>query len=86
MAAIVEKIESILKEKLQAETIEVEDQSYLHKGHEGAKKGGSHYRVAIVSPLFAGKSLVEQHQMVYEALEAEMKSEIHALALKTSDK
>lgn len=79
-----EKIKKILMKELQPTHIEVGDQSYLHKGHAGAMKGGGHYKVVVVSPLFKGKTLVEQHQMVYQALENEMKADIHALALKTS--
>ncbi|UZQ53788.1 BolA family transcriptional regulator [Trichothermofontia sichuanensis B231] len=46
--------------------------------------GGDHYQVTVVSSQFAGKSLVQQHQMVYGALQQAMSSEaIHALALKT---
>ncbi|MCC6273160.1 MAG: BolA family transcriptional regulator [Deltaproteobacteria bacterium] len=42
-----------------------------------------HFQVLIISPLFEGKSMVEQHQMVYKALGNLMKEAIHALALKT---
>jgi len=46
--------------------------------------GGDHYQVTVVSSQFAGKGLVQQHQMVYGALRQAMSSEaIHALALKT---
>ena len=46
--------------------------------------GGDHWQVDITSRKFYGKSLIEQHQMVYKALGAFMKKEIHALALSTS--
>ena len=42
-----------------------------------------HYQARIVSAAFAGKSLIEQHQMVYRALGDLMKGPIHALALNT---
>jgi stress-induced morphogen len=42
-----------------------------------------HYQARIVSSAFAGKSLIEQHQLVYGALGAAMSGPIHALALKT---
>ncbi len=46
--------------------------------------GGDHYQVTVVSSLFEGKRLVQQHQMVYGAVREAMSSEaIHALALKT---
>ena len=45
---------------------------------------GQHFEAIIVSPDFAGKTKVKQHQMVYAALKAEMAAEtIHALSLKT---
>ncbi|MGA7932871.1 MAG: BolA family transcriptional regulator [Kovacikia sp.] len=46
--------------------------------------GGDHYQVTVVSALFEGKGLVQQHQMVYGAVRQAMSTEaIHALALKT---
>ena len=45
---------------------------------------GQHFEAIIISPDFAGQTRVKQHQMVYQALQAEMASEtIHALSLKT---
>lgn len=46
--------------------------------------GGDHYQVVVVSSAFAGKGLVQQHQLVYGAVRQAMSSEaIHALSLKT---
>jgi acid stress-induced BolA-like protein IbaG/YrbA len=46
--------------------------------------GGDHYQVIVVSSQFAGKSLVQQHQLVYGAVRQAMSTEaIHALSLKT---
>ena len=45
---------------------------------------GDHWQVSIISSEFEGKSLVEQHQMVYKALGKWLKKEIHALSLQTS--
>ena len=45
-----------------------------------------HFQATIVAPQFQGKSLIEQHQMVYRALGERMKSDIHALALTTKPK
>lgn len=44
---------------------------------------GQHFEAIIVSNEFAGKRLVQQHQIVYSALGDRMKSEIHALSMKT---
>lgn len=76
------KIEDLLKEKLKADRVEVRDDSPQHAGHAQAKEsGGGHYAVLVVSDLFKGKSLVERHRMVYDAL-AELKGQIHALGIK----
>ena len=45
---------------------------------------GDHYRARIVSAAFAGKTRIQQHQMVYQALGERMGGELHALALVTS--
>ena len=45
---------------------------------------GDHYAATIVSEAFRGKSRVQQHQLVYEALEGKMGGTLHALALQTS--
>ncbi|MBI3419529.1 MAG: BolA family transcriptional regulator [Proteobacteria bacterium] len=45
---------------------------------------GDHYAAHVESPAFAGKSRVQQHQMVYAALKGKMGGELHALALYTS--
>lgn len=45
---------------------------------------GEHYEVVVVSPVFEGKRLVQQHQLVYNAIQTEMLSgAIHAMAVKT---
>ncbi len=44
---------------------------------------GDHFQATVVSPAFAGKSLVERHQMVYGSLQGAMAGPIHALSLKT---
>ena len=67
---------------LKPESLEIVDESRAHAGHEGAKAGGGHYRLVIVSPEFAGKTAQLRHRMVYEALWPLMKHEIHALAIK----
>lgn len=67
---------------LDPESLEILDESALHAGHEGAKSGGGHYHVTIVSPKFAGQSAMARHRMVYGALSGLMPREIHALSIK----
>lgn len=62
--------------------LEVIDESERHRGHSGARPDGeSHFQVKIVAEAFRGKSLVERHRMVNEALAAELKERVHALAI-----
>ena len=80
---VLESIEAMLKASLRPVHLEVRDDSARHAGHAGAASGGGHYAVTVVSAAFEGKTLLEQHRMVHEALRDLLKREIHALALKT---
>ena len=68
-------------------SIVIEDESHRHAGHAGAKGGGGHFQLKIVSPRFAGLRTMERHRLVYDALGPLMKREIHALSIiaKTPD-
>jgi BolA protein len=62
--------------------LELEDESARHAGHAGWRPGGgTHWRLRIVSPRFAGKPTVARHRMVYQALGELMHDPIHALAI-----
>jgi BolA protein len=77
--------EERIRERLKAlapEALEVVDESALHAGHEGAKSGGGHYRLTVVSPRFAGQGIMARHRMIYEALRDLMQKEIHALSIR----
>lgn len=74
-------IENRLREAFTPSKIEVRDDSHQHAGHEGAKSGGGHFAVTIVAPSFRGKTPVQRHQMIYQALGGMMKKEIHALSI-----
>jgi BolA protein len=58
----------------------INDDSHLHIGHSSAK-GGGHFSIQITSAAFAGKTPVQRHQMVYQALEDLMKTDIHAISI-----
>ena len=66
---------------LEPGSIEIIDDSAKHAGHAGAKSGGGHYRLSIVSPRFSGCRTMERHRLVYDALGPLMKREIHALSI-----
>lgn len=78
-----EKIEKILQQSFQPIYLKIQDESARHMGHPGAKTGGGHYHITLVSDSFEGKSLLEQHQLVNRALKELFSNEIHALALET---
>ena len=67
---------------LQPESLEVLDESAQHAGHAGAKDGGGHFRLLIVSKAFCGKPSQTRHRMIYDALAPMMKKDIHALAIR----
>jgi len=79
----VQRIEARLRERLAATDVQVVDESHEHRGHAGAAGGAGHFRVTVVSPRFAGLSLVQAQRLVYEAVGEMMDGEIHALAITT---
>lgn len=79
----IEKIKERL-ESLSPASIDIRDDSALHAGHEGAKSGGGHYQLTLVSPRFRGLGLPARHRLVYDALRPMMQSSIHALSIKAS--
>ena len=67
---------------LEPTQLDLVDESEQHRGHAGYRTGGNtHWRLAIVSPRFTGKTVVARHRMVYEALGSLMQDPIHALAI-----
>jgi BolA family transcriptional regulator, general stress-responsive regulator len=61
--------------------LEIIDESHKHAGHAGARDGGGHYVLNIVSAQFVGNNTVARHRMIYSALGELMKREIHALTI-----
>jgi len=67
-------IERLIKDAMPDAEVRIED----------LRGDGDHYLANVISSAFIGKSRVQQHQMVYEALQGRMGGELHALALQTS--
>ena len=61
--------------------LDIIDESHKHAGHAGARQGGGHFIVKIVSAAFLGQGLLQRHRLVYEALGDAMHTEIHALSI-----
>ncbi len=68
------EIEDLIKQAIPDAKITIED----------LRGDGDHYAAYVVSNAFKGKSRVQQHQMIYQALQGRMGKELHALALQTS--
>lgn len=74
MAMEASEIERLLKDAFPTATVEIRDLA----------GDGDHYAATVVAEEFRGKNRVQQHQMVYAALQGKMGGELHALALQTS--
>jgi stress-induced morphogen len=73
MAMEAAMIEQLIKEALPDAQVSIED----------LRGDGDHYAAHVISSSFRGKTRVQQHQMVYQALRGRMGDELHALALQT---
>ena len=73
MPMAVEEIIRLIKDGIPGAEVEIEDLA----------GDGDHYAATVISPAFAGKSKVQQHQMVYGALGGHMGGVLHALKLTT---
>lgn len=76
----VEKIRQALTARLAPVQLLIRDDSAAHAGHAGARDGG-HFSVVVVSEQFAGRTRMQRHQLVYEAVAELMRTDIHALSI-----
>ena len=74
MAMDASAIERLIKEGIPDARVTIED----------LRGDGDHYAAQVTSATFVGKSRVQQHQMVYQALKGRMGDQLHALALQTN--
>ena len=81
------EIEQQLIRQLQPTHLDVIDESAAHAGHSGANTEGygSHFRVRIASPVFAGISRVARHRLVYDAMQNFIDQGLHAVAIEIVD-
>jgi stress-induced morphogen len=73
MAMSAPDIKSLIEAGIPGATVTIDD----------LRGDGEHYAARVVAAAFAGKTRVQQHQMVYQALKGKMGGELHALALQT---
>ncbi|HYD31654.1 MAG TPA: BolA family transcriptional regulator [Azospirillaceae bacterium] len=74
MAMDAAEIERLIRDGIPDASVRIED----------LRGDGDHYAAYVEAPSFKGKTRVQQHQMVYQALQGRMGGELHALALQTS--
>ena len=74
MAMDAQAIETMIKEALPSAQVRIDD----------LRGDGDHYAAYVVSSAFKGLSRIQQHQLVYKALQGRMGNELHALALQTA--
>ena len=74
MPMAADEIAQLIKQGIPGAEVEIQDLA----------GDGDHYAATVVSAAFAGKSKIQQHQMVYQALRGRMGEQLHALALQTS--
>jgi stress-induced morphogen len=74
MAMDAKTLENLILEGIPGATVRIED----------LRGDGDHYAAHVSAPAFAGKTRIQQHQMVYAALKGKMGTELHALAIQTS--
>jgi stress-induced morphogen len=74
MAMSATEIERMIKDAIPEAQVQISD----------LRGDGDHYAALVMAPAFKGKSRVQQHQMVYDALRGRMGNELHALALQTA--
>ncbi|HEY9886499.1 MAG TPA: BolA family protein [Vampirovibrionales bacterium] len=75
------QVEEILHKTLNIQDLKIIDDSHLHFGHQPGDP--AYFTVEVTSSDFEGKSLIQQHRMVYNALKDQLKEDIHALKIKT---
>jgi len=69
----------MLEAAFAASRVSVHDDSARHVGHAGVRDGAGHFIVRIESQAFSGRSRLERHRLVYDALAPMLPGEIHAL-------
>ncbi|WP_047248466.1 BolA family protein [Chromobacterium subtsugae] len=81
MSSTVAMLEAALQ-SLAPEHLDIQDDSALHAGHAGARDGGGHYTLTIVSARFANLNRVQRHRLIYQTLGELMTGRVHALAIR----
>lgn len=79
----IERMRAMLERALAPTSLHIVDDSHKHAGHAGARDGQGHFSVEVASDAFAGKAPLACHRLVYAALGDMMRTDIHALVIRT---
>tara|TARA_B100000941_G_scaffold166930_1_gene118871 strand:+ start:166 stop:426 length:261 start_codon:yes stop_codon:yes gene_type:complete len=81
----INKLIELIKEKISKEIvlqkINIEDKSFLHKGHKNNSSNKYHIKITIVSSELKLKTKIDSTKLIYKILEKELKNHIHSLQL-----
>ncbi len=82
--SVAQRIYDKLTAALEPQRLDVVDDSHRHEGHAGHDGlGESHFRVMVVSELFAGLSRIDRQRLVHDILASELQDRVHALSMRT---
>ena len=70
-----------LEEKINIESIRIEDKSFLHKNHAGNQEGKFHLKVYLVSNELKKMNRIESNKKIYKILDEELKMFIHSIQI-----
>ena len=82
MGSVAQRLDAALRAAFAPAKLDIVDESHLHAGHMGARpEGETHFRVTIEAEAFRGRTRLERHRMVNEAVASELAGPVHALAV-----
>ena len=70
-----------LKSQIEIQSINIEDKSFLHKGHKGNQENKFHLKISLKSSDLSKLSKIESNRKIYNILHEELKNEIHSLQI-----
>ena len=70
-----------LQNKINIESIKIEDKSFLHKNHVGNQEGRFHLKISLISSELKNMSRIESNKKIFKILDKEMKESIHSIQI-----
>ncbi len=70
-----------LQDKINIESIRIEDKSFLHKNHVGNQEGRFHLKISLISSELKNMSRIESNKKIFKILDKEMRDSIHSIQI-----